>query len=174
MKRFFVALTLLTALSICLHSGYAQQNENEELDFIGMPVDQRTAAVADAIVAAVPGADAAADVTTEHLAAITELTITSSTPLSLNEGDFDSLTGLTTLDLSDNQIDSLSTDGPEAIFARLESLTTLDLSAIPYHPCQRVSLTISPRSQHLTCPIIQSIPCQTVSLTISPRSQHLL
>ena len=128
MKRFFVALTLLTALSICLHSGYAQQNENEELGFVGMPVDQRTAAVADAIVAAVPGVDAAADVTAEHLAAITELTITSSTPLSLNEGDFDSLTGLTTLDLSDNQIDSLSTDGPEAIFARLESLTTLDLS----------------------------------------------
>ena len=127
MKRFFVALTLLTALSICLHSGYAQQDENEELGPVSTPVDERTPAVTNAIMNAVPEIDNPADVTGEHLADITELTIIthSTDPLRLMATDFEGLTGLTTLDLSYNQISEL----PGGVFDDLTALTTLDLSA---------------------------------------------
>ena len=160
MKRFFVALTLLTALFICLHSGYAQDDPLDAHALPPPPVDdppvddppiddpsvvddppiddpsvvddppiddpsvvddppvdeevhvpeitpvmRRTAAVADAIVDALPHRGHAADVTTEDLATITELTITNSaSQLILALTDFEGLTGLTTLDLSNNLI----------------------------------------------------------------------
>ena len=147
MKRFFVALTLLTALSICLHSGYAQNElgvddppelvvDDQSVDDLPVeevdvpeitPVHTRTAAVADAIVDALPHIGHAADVTTEDLAAITELTITttSESALTLVMTDFEGLTGLTTLDLSSNLIISLPWGG---VFDELTGLTTLDLS----------------------------------------------
>ena len=147
MKRFFVALTLLTALSICLHSGYAQNElgvddppelvvDDQSVDDLPVeevdvpeitPVHTRTAAVADAIVDALPHIGHAADVTTEDLAAITELTITttSESALTLVMTDFEGLTGLTILDLSSNLIISLPWGG---VFDELTGLTTLDLS----------------------------------------------
>ena len=90
-----------------------------------LPVSERTPQVRDEIVAAVPGVDAAADVTEAHLAAITELNLSSKGITSLKSDDFDGLTALTNLNLSDNNLTNL----PEDVFDGLSSLTTLDLSS---------------------------------------------
>ena len=58
------------------------------------PVANRTPEVRDAIVAAVPGVNSAADVTAAHLAAIRELDLSESEITALKSGDFDNLTGL--------------------------------------------------------------------------------
>ena len=88
------------------------------------PLSERTPQVRDAIVAAVPGITNVADVTAAHLAAITMLSIgTSST--SLKSGDFSGLSSLTTLNidraLNDHTLESLPSD----VFDGLSSLTTL-------------------------------------------------
>ena len=89
------------------------------------PVRERTPLVRDAIVAAVPGVNSADDVTEAHLAAITSLRLSRFTNITtLKAGDFDGLTGLTTLDLSENQLSTL----PEGIFDDLTALTTLELN----------------------------------------------
>ena len=62
-----------------------------------MPVSRRTPQVRDAIVAAVPGVNSAADVTEAHLAAITSLDLSLEGITSLKTGDFDGLTSLTLL-----------------------------------------------------------------------------
>ena len=77
----------------------------------------------DAIVAAVPGVNSAADVTEAHLAAITSLYLNRRNITTLKAGDFDGLTALTGLDLHDNQLSTL----PEGIFDDLTALTTLEL-----------------------------------------------
>ena len=64
------------------------------------PVCDRTEQVRDAIVAAVPGVSACANVTTAHLAAITYLGLGSAGFTSLQAGDFSGLTALTYLDLA--------------------------------------------------------------------------
>ncbi len=101
------------------------------------PVSQRTPQVRDAIVAAVPGVNAAADVTEAHLAAITSLSwnyLNNRTGItSLKSGDFDGLTALTSLQLSYNNLTTL----PPRIFDELTALTNLqlsnnDLTALPF------------------------------------------
>ena len=87
------------------------------------PLSERTQQVRDAIVAAVPDVDSAADVTAAHLAKITSLSLSSLEITSLKAGDFDGLTSLTTLNLGSNSISDIST------LAGLTSLTTLNLSA---------------------------------------------
>ena len=87
-------------------------------------VSSRSAAVRDAIVAAVSGVDSASNIDGTHLEGITSLDLSSSSISSLSTGDFNGLTFLVTLDLSGNTISSLPSD----IFSDLGSLTSLDLS----------------------------------------------
>ena len=88
-----------------------------------IPVSERTPQVRDAIVAAVPGVNSAAEVTEAHLAAITRLHVNSKSLTSLKVGDFSGLIALTELNLSNNQLSSL----PAGIFDQLTSLTSLSL-----------------------------------------------
>ena len=89
------------------------------------PVCDRTAAVRDAIVAAVPGVTDCADVTETHLAAITgPLNLANKSITALKAGDFDGLTALTELDLNNNKIRTL----PSGVFGELTALTTLYLN----------------------------------------------
>ena len=88
------------------------------------PVSERTPQVRDAIVAAVPGINSAAEVTIAHLMAITHLkSLKNQSITSLKEGDFDGLTSLTILDLRENDLTTL----PAGVFKDLISLTSLGL-----------------------------------------------
>ena len=89
---------------------------------IDPPLSERTPQVRNAIVTAVSGVSDPADVTAEHLAAITSLDISLKSISSLALGDFSGLTSLTTLNLSFNSINDISS------LAGLTSLTTLDLN----------------------------------------------
>ena len=87
------------------------------------PISERTPQVRDAIIAAVPGVNSAADVTEAHLAAITSLYLNRRNITTLKASDFDRLTAVTTLDLAENQLSTL----PEGIFDGLAKLRTLQL-----------------------------------------------
>ena len=85
---------------------------------------ERTAAVRDAIVAAVPGKTTCGSITTADLAALTgKLDLKDKKISSLKAGDFDGLSGVETLDLSGNSLNAL----PAGIFDPLVALKTLDL-----------------------------------------------
>ena len=87
------------------------------------PLSDRTPQIRDAIVDAlwwVAGVSSADDVTAAHLAAIPRLEINRKDITALKVGDFDGLTTLTLISLSDNDLSSL----PEGIF---DGLTTLKL-----------------------------------------------
>ena len=94
------------------------------------PVSDRTPQVRDAIVAAVPNIDAAADVTETHLATIISLNLRAKSISALNSGDFSGMTGLTDLNLYGNQLSSL----PHGIFEGLTALTTLRLGGNTVDP----------------------------------------
>ena len=83
----------------------------------------RTKEIADAIVAEA-SVTACGDVTTAHLAAITELTKTGGDIQALKSGDFAGLSALTKLNLSNNVIQTLPTD----IFADVSQLEELNLN----------------------------------------------
>ena len=89
-----------------------------------LPVSQRTPQVRDAIVAAVPGVNSANNVTKAHLAAITELDLSSLDIPVLKSGDFDGLTALTTLNLQGNDFSTL----PAGVFDDLTALSQLRLN----------------------------------------------
>ena len=89
-----------------------------------VPVADRTAAVRDAIVAAVPNVAAAAAVTESQVAAITNLNLRNKGIASLKTGDFSGMTSLSNLNLFSNQLSSL----PPGIFEGLTALSTLRLS----------------------------------------------
>ena len=107
-------------------------------------VSDRIQALQDAILEAVPNIDDAANVTAAHLAAITELDLSFQEITSLPSNNFNGLTGLTRLDLSNNEL----TTG--VLFPRhfnsLTSLTFLDLS----HNELRLNLPSSSVFQGLT------------------------
>ena len=112
------------------HRGYALVKSadlplNYALPEVRSLIGSRTPEVRDAIVAAVPGVDNAADVTEAHLAAITSLWLWRKSISSLKVGDFDGLTNLEDLRLNSNQLKSLPTD----IFSGLASLNTLFLDS---------------------------------------------
>ncbi len=93
-----------------------------------VPVSDRTQQIRDAILDAITDVDDAADVTAEHLAAITSLSYSapgiSDSIYELMGGDFSGLTGLTSLSLTGNIfLESL----PDNIFDDLTSLQKLDL-----------------------------------------------
>ena len=87
-------------------------------------IGNRTQQVQDAIIAAIPGVNSAADVTEAHLAAITQLFLSNKGIASLKSGDFDGLTALTELYLNNNGLSSL----PVGVFDGLTALTELYLS----------------------------------------------
>ena len=94
------------------------------------PVSERTPQVRDAIVAAVPGVNSAADVTEAHLAAITGLSVNhpvgtalSNGPITFKIDDFAGLTALTTLEMEGHAGIIL----PDGIFDNLTSLERLSL-----------------------------------------------
>ena len=82
----------------------------------------RTKPIADAIVAASPASECG-DVTTAHLAGITELVKTEGDIPALKSGDFAGLTAMTKLDLNDNAMRTLPVD----IFMGLSQLEVLIL-----------------------------------------------
>ena len=88
-----------------------------------VPVSDRTPAVRNAIVAAVTGVTAAADVTATHLAAIRSLDLRADGITALKTGDFSGLTGLISLNLYGNMFTRL----PVGIFEGLTALRTLRL-----------------------------------------------
>ena len=113
-----------------LHQGYTLVKSDDLPLFVisrlvsgFIPVSERTPQVRDAIVAAVPGVNSANEVTEAHLAAITDLDLSSQSITSLKVGDFEGLTGLEELHLGSNQLTIL----PEDIFDGLTVLTTLRL-----------------------------------------------
>ena len=100
------------------------------------PVSDRTPQVRDAIVAAVPNVNNAANVTAAHLAAISSLNLRGKGISALKTDDFSGLTGLTSLNLYGNQLSNL----PDGIFEGLTSLTTIRLGRNAIDP---LPLTVS-------------------------------
>ena len=100
------------------------------LDTSILSVSDRTPQVRDAIVAAVPGVTAAADVTATHLAAIASLNLRNKDISALKSGDFSGLSSMTSLNLYGNMLSSL----PNGIFAGLTSLTSLRLGGNTVSP----------------------------------------
>ena len=86
-------------------------------------VCDRSPRVRDAIVAAVSGVSACGDVTADHLATITRLSMRFRNISTLKVGDFSGLSALTALDLSLNQLTTLES----GIFSGLSALETLGL-----------------------------------------------
>ena len=85
----------------------------------------RTQQVQDAIVAAVSDKTTCGAITTTDLAGVASLSVTDDSSLTaLKTGDFDGLTGLTTLTLTNNGLTGLPAD----VFDELSSLTELNLS----------------------------------------------
>lgn len=90
----------------------------------------RTPAVRDAIVAAVPQVDACEDVTDAHLAAVTgTLSLREAGLTALQPGDFEGLTAITHLKLSHNSLTSL----PSGVFDGLAQLQDLGLERNALH-----------------------------------------
>ncbi len=86
----------------------------------------RTEAVRDALLAKITGVTDCALVTDTHLAAITGTLLLRAKGITvLADGDFDGLTALTTLSLSNNSLTAL----PAGVFDELTALTELSLSA---------------------------------------------
>ena len=94
------------------------------------PVNERTQQVRDAIVAAVPNVNNAADVTATHLAAITSLVIDYRRITTLKVGDFDGFTSLTNLVLKHNSISDISA---------LKNLTSLKWLFLGFNPISDIS-----------------------------------
>ena len=110
------------------HSGYALVKSTDLPLSYALPevrslIGSRTPQVRDAIIAAVPGVDNAADVTETHLAAIESLTLDTNGALYLREDDFSGLSSLMTLEFRNNGVLTL----PEGVFTGLSSLTALRL-----------------------------------------------
>ena len=98
---------------------------SDALELFPTSVCDRTMEVRDVIVATVSDAMTCNDVTTDHLAEITTLDLSSTGISSLQTGDFDNLIELQTLNLASSGLNDL----PEDIFRNLTALTDLDLSS---------------------------------------------
>ena len=110
----FFSLTILIFFG-AYNTGYGQAAA------INPPLSERTPQIRDAIVEAVPGVNNADNVIAPHLAAITTLNPAFTGITSLKAGDFNGLTALTYLNLSDNPIGDIS------VLGDLTTLTTLYL-----------------------------------------------
>ncbi len=88
-----------------------------------LAVSDRTPAVRDAIVTAIPSVSSVNEVTDAHLATITTFNLRSAGISELKSGDFSGMTGLTNLNLYGNMLSTL----PIGIFEGLTSMTSLRL-----------------------------------------------
>ena len=113
------------AVKVIASDGTDEVSDTFDITVAVTDVCHRTPQVRDAIVGAVTGVTACADLTVAHLAGITTLDLSSQSLASLVAGDFAGLTGLTTLDLGSNSLTSL----PANIFDRLTELRRLFLNA---------------------------------------------
>ncbi len=97
----------------------------DDMPFVSttLAVSDRTPAVRDAIVTAIPSVSSANEVTDAHLATITTLNLRSTGISELKSGDFSGMTGLTNLNLYGNMLTTL----PIGIFEGLTSMTSLRL-----------------------------------------------
>ena len=119
-------IVLIFAVMMLIYGGQSisySQEQNNAPEFT--PVCDRTQQVRDAIVAIVPGVDDCKDVTSTHLAVISNLNLSNQEISALKAGDFDGLPALTSLSIGNNELSSLPTN----IFSRLSSLTRLDLGS---------------------------------------------
>ena len=109
-------------------SGASEVSESKSVTTLWAPqkgnsgVCDRTDAVEEAIIAAVPDVTACADITAEHLAAIENLDLSRQSITSLQSGDFSGLTALQGLDLANNALTSL----PAGVFNGLTMLENLE------------------------------------------------
>ena len=142
------------------HSGYALVQPSDlpvvllRSDGIH-PLSARTLQVRDAIVAAA-GVNAPEEVTEDHLAAITSLSLGLSNITSLKAGDFEGLISLQVLLLNNNQL----TDLPVAVFEGLTSLQVLLLN--------NNQLTFLPVGVFSDLPLLQQLDLSTNALTTLP------
>ena len=114
------------SVKVTASDGTASVSDEFDIKVPATDVCDRTAAVRDAIVAAVSGVTDCADLTPAHLAAVTgTLELDQKSISSLAAGDFAGLTKLEVLDLFDNSLISL----PPGIFNPLTALTELNLEA---------------------------------------------
>ena len=115
----------------------------EEAQFADVPINvcDRTWWVRNKIVELTPADDTCDSVATSDLASITEMDFNGNGGAHLKEGDFDGLTGLQTLDLSDIGIGRIEYDSgggssrlKAGIFDELSSLEVLNLSQNRFYP----------------------------------------
>ena len=111
------------------HRGYALVKSADlplsyALPEIHSLMGNRTPQVRDAIVAAVPGVNNAADITEGHLANIKTLNLSRKNITALKSGDFDGLSSLLSINLQSNKLTSL----PDDIFTGLSSMRNLTLT----------------------------------------------
>ena len=101
-------------------------------EVIKPPLSQRTQQVRDAIVAAVPGVNSAANVTPAHLASITSLSLSAKEITALKVNDFAGLPALTHLYMVGNSISNLSPlkDLTSLIHLYLSENSISDISAL--------------------------------------------
>ena len=112
------------AVKVTASDGSLSAEDTFDIKVAATDVCHRTAAVRDAIVAAVTGVTDCADVTVVQLAGLTgSLSLSDKGLTTLQAGDFNGLTGLTVLWLDNNDLTSL----PAGIFDDLTALTTLEL-----------------------------------------------
>ncbi|MYF57288.1 hypothetical protein F4225_16420, partial [Candidatus Poribacteria bacterium] len=95
-----------------------------------LDINERTPAVQDAIISAIPNTDNAENITVDHLESITELNLRGAGITQLKSGDFSGLHGLTNLNLYGNMLRRL----PEGIFNGLISLKSLRLGRNIFDP----------------------------------------
>ena len=142
-----------------------------DVDEIDPPLSERTTQVVNAIVLAVPGVTSADDVTAAHLAAIISLDIGGRRITSLKSGDFENLTSLTELSLSNNPISDLS---PLQNLSNLTELSLRHNSISDLSPLQNLSnlteLSLRHNSISDLSPLQNLSNLETLSLSNNPIS----
>ncbi|MXW21178.1 MAG: leucine-rich repeat protein [Gammaproteobacteria bacterium] len=121
----------------------------------------RNEEVRDAIIAEVVGIDACNDLTSAHLAAITNLDLSRRRILSLQAGDFAGLSALEQLSLYNNQLREL----PSGVFSGLDSLTSLSLDGNPLTNVRADTFSglISLKQLHLNSSRLSTLPAEAFS-----------
>ena len=123
-ETVIITATTTTGLTLSPSALTVTITDNDTSVSTVTPVCDRTPQVRDEIVEVVPSVSDCNNVTEAHLAAIASLDLLERSITVLKAGDFDGLTALQWLWLSNNQLSSL----PEGIFDNLNALTWLRLS----------------------------------------------
>ena len=120
-----VVIALLATAGALFGAVTLTQHHQAEAQSSDQGICNRTEAVRNAIVAAVPATESCSNVTGAQLTAITgTLDLSGLGITELQDSDLNGLTGLETLDLSDNELTGLYPDD----FDEMDSLRTIDVS----------------------------------------------